>query len=62
MTKTNKAARRSCNYYRAKGSGRTRSIIADAATMRVAVYTVMFTALMFAIPTLMALLKCWGVW
>lgn len=24
-----KAARRSCNYHRAKGSGRTRSIVSD---------------------------------
>jgi len=62
MARSKEAARRSCHHARANGSRRTKSIVADAATFRVAASTVAFTMVMLAIPTLMALLKCWGVW
>ena len=58
-----KACAHSCSYGRTnKGSRGTRSIVADRDTFRVAAYSVLFTLVMLAVPTIMALLKSWGVW
>lgn len=57
-----KAARGSGNYSRAKGSGRTRSILANNETFCLVTWTVLFTFALLAVPTAMALLKCWEVW
>ncbi|MBR3158404.1 MAG: hypothetical protein IKF14_05110 [Atopobiaceae bacterium] len=56
------AERYSCNYHRSKGSGRTRSIVSDNATFRTVMACAAFALAIYAVPTLMALLKCWGVW
>ena len=58
-----KACAHSGNYGRTHtGSARTRSIVADESMFRVVMYSTLFMLGMLAIPTIMALLKCWGVW
>lgn len=58
----NEAARQLRQQRTRQGSHRTASIVADAATFRVAASTVMFTLLLLAVPTLMALTKQFGWW
>lgn len=60
--KEEKASARSCSYGRPNGLGQARSIVADAATFRLAVSTVLFCAALLAVPTVMAVLKQWGWW
>ena len=59
---TEKAARGSCSYARAMGSGRTDSIIANADVFRMTVLSTLFALAMLAVPTAMALLKQIGAW
>lgn len=61
MRKT-KAARDCCSSPRAKSVGLTDSIVSNEQAFRLVAGTVGFTALMLAIPTIMALMKCWGWW
>ena len=60
--KEEKASARSSSYGRPWFPIRTGSIVADMATFRVAVSTVVFAMALLAIPTAMALFKQWGWW
>ena len=58
-----KEAARQLRQQRARqGSHRTRSIVSDNETFRTVVACAAFALAIYAVPTLMALLKCWGVW
>ena len=58
--KDKKATAHSGNYGRSKGSGRPKSILADAETFRVTLSTVVFAMALVAVPTVMAVFKQWG--
>ena len=50
------------NYERTTGFGLPKSILADAETFTLVMGTLAFTAALMMVPTVMALLKSWGVW
>ena len=57
-----RACAHSCNYERTSGFGRPKSILADAETYTLVMGTLAFTAAIMLVPTVMAILKSWGVW
>lgn len=62
MARNEEAARQLRQQRARQGSHRTRSIVSDNATFRTVVACAAFALAIYAVPTLMALLKCWGVW
>lgn len=62
MARSKEAARQLRQQRARQGSHRTRSIVSDNETFRTVVACAAFALAIYAVPTLMALLKCWGVW
>lgn len=59
---TKKAARSCCNNSRAKSVGLTDSIVSNSEAFALVASSTVFVLVMLAIPTAMALMKCWGWW
>lgn len=59
---TEKAARGSGNYTRAKSVAETRSIVSNAELFRTAVLSTLFVAALMLVPTAMAAAKAAGWW
>ena len=57
-----KAARNSCNYSTPKDGRLTSSIVSNHEVFALVASSTAFVLVMLAIPTAMALMKCWGVW
>lgn len=62
MARNEEATRPKLQLQARQGSHRTRSIVSDNAAFRTFVACAAFALAIYAVPTLMALLKCWGVW
>lgn len=62
MARSKEAARQLRQQRTRQGSHRTMSIVANRETFCLVTWTAAFALLLLAVPTLMALLKCWGVW
>ena len=62
MNNKNKAARNSCNYSTPKDGRLTSSIVSNHEAFALVASSTAFVLVMLAIPTAMALMKCWGWW
>lgn len=59
---TKKAARHRCSSERAQSGRQTASIVSNHEAFALVASSTAFVLVVLAVPTAMALMKCWGVW